>query len=155
MKITPEYEDFDDNGAPMVMWLLNYLNRPRQSPNHQWDTADKHLAEVGFKILKADLCAYISSKGGDIYADIVRRLRCADEERYRNTGKNHAKTDGMLLDDRHGRHVDARDRSSWVPAHTVERVMSLLKHNTRFDFVPVYTDNTSNIHVACDRTYSS
>ena len=60
------YEEFDENGVPMVMRLLNILYGLRQSPTNWWNTIDEHLVEIGFKSLKSDPCVHTYSEGSDI-----------------------------------------------------------------------------------------
>ena len=66
VKMAPGYEEFDENGVPMVMRLLKSLYGLRQSPTNWWNTIDEHLVEIGFKSLKSDPCVYTYSEGGDI-----------------------------------------------------------------------------------------
>ena len=67
VKVAPEYEQFDENGVPLVMRLLKRLYGLRQSPTNWWNTIDKHLVETGFKRLKSDPCVYTYSECGAIY----------------------------------------------------------------------------------------
>ena len=48
-KMAPGYEEFDENGSPMVMRLLKSLYVLRQSPSSWWGTIDDHLPEMGIK----------------------------------------------------------------------------------------------------------
>ena len=77
--MAPEYEEFDVNGAPMVMRLLKSLYILRQSPTNWWNTIDEHLVEIGFKSLKSDPCVYTYSEGSDVilalYVDDILLLR--------------------------------------------------------------------------------
>ena len=67
VKMAPEYEEFSNDGVPMVMRLLKSLYGLRQSPRCWHGTVDKHVVEIGFKSLKSDPCVYIYSEGGAIY----------------------------------------------------------------------------------------
>ena len=51
VKMAPGYEQFDKNGVPLVMRLLKTLYGLRQSPTNWWNTIDKHMVEIGFKVL--------------------------------------------------------------------------------------------------------
>ena len=64
--MAPGYEDFDENGVPMVMRLLKSLNGLRQSSTNWWNTIDEHLVEIGFKSLTSDPCVCSYSEGSDI-----------------------------------------------------------------------------------------
>ena len=65
--MAPGYEEFSNDGVPMVMRLLKNLNGLRQSPRCWYGTVDEHVVEIGFKRLKSDPCVYIYSEGGAIY----------------------------------------------------------------------------------------
>ena len=67
VKMAPGYEEFNNDGVPMVMRLLKSLYCLRQSPRCWYGTVDEHVVEIGFKSLKSDPCAYIYSEGGAIY----------------------------------------------------------------------------------------
>ena len=67
VKMAPGYEEFSNDGVPMVMRLLKSLYGLRQSPRCWYGTVDKHVVEIGFKSLKSDPCVYIYSEGGAIY----------------------------------------------------------------------------------------
>ena len=67
VKMAPEYEEFNNDGVPMVMRLLKSLYGLRQSPRCWYGTVDEHVVEIGFKSLKSDPCVYIYSEGGAIY----------------------------------------------------------------------------------------
>ena len=67
VKIAPGYEEFNNDGVPMVMKLLKSLYGLRQSPRCWYGTVDEHVVEIGFKSLKSDPCVYIYSEGGAIY----------------------------------------------------------------------------------------
>ena len=67
VKMAPGYEEFSNDGVPMVMRLLKSLYGLRQSPTCWYGTVDKHVVEIGFKSLKSDPCIYIYSEGGAIY----------------------------------------------------------------------------------------
>ena len=67
VKMAPGYEEFSNDGVPMVIRLLKSLYGLRQSPRCWVGTVDKHVAEIGFKSLKSDLCVYIYTEGGAIY----------------------------------------------------------------------------------------
>ena len=67
VKMAPGYEEFSNDGVPMVLSLIKSLFGLRQSPRCWYGTVDKHVVEIGFKSLKSDPCVYIYSKGGAIY----------------------------------------------------------------------------------------
>ena len=67
VKMTLGYEEFNNDGVPMVRRLLKSLYGLRQSPRCWYSTVDKHVVEIGFKSLKSDPCIYIYSEGGAIY----------------------------------------------------------------------------------------
>ena len=67
VKMAPGYEEFSNDGVPMVMRRLKSLYGLRQSPRCWFGTVDKHVVEIGFKSFKSDPCAYIYSEGGAIY----------------------------------------------------------------------------------------
>ena len=67
VKMTPGYEEFNNDGVPMVMRLLKSLYGLRQSPRCWYGTVDEHVVEIGFKSPKSDPCVYIYSEGGAIY----------------------------------------------------------------------------------------
>ena len=69
VKMAPGYEEFSNDGVPMVMRLLKSLYGLRQSPRCWYGTVDEHLVEIGIKSLKSaeDPCVYIYSEGGAIY----------------------------------------------------------------------------------------
>ena len=52
--MAPGYEQFDENGASLLMRILKSLYGLRQSPTNWLNTIDKHLVEIGFKSLKSD-----------------------------------------------------------------------------------------------------
>ena len=60
VKMAPGYEEFSNNGVPMVLRLLKRLYGLRQSPRCRYGTVDKHVVEIGFKSLKSDPCVYIT-----------------------------------------------------------------------------------------------
>ena len=66
VKMAPGYEQFDENGVPLVMRFLKSLCGLRQSPTNWWNTIDKHLVEIGFKSPKSDPCVYTCSESGAI-----------------------------------------------------------------------------------------
>ena len=66
VKMAPGYEEFSNDGVPMVMRLLKSLYGLRQSPRCWYGTVGKHVVEIGFKSLKSDPCGYIYSEGGAI-----------------------------------------------------------------------------------------
>lgn len=59
-KMAPRYEEFDGNGNPLAMRLIKSLYGLRQTLI-SW--VDKHLLEIGFKIVKPNLCVYTYSEG--------------------------------------------------------------------------------------------
>ena len=63
VKMAPGYEEFSNDGVPMVMRLLKSL----YGLWCWYGTVDKHVVEIGFKSLKSDPCVYIYSEGGAIY----------------------------------------------------------------------------------------
>ena len=65
--MAPGYEEFNNDGVPMVMRLLKSLYGLRQSPRCWYGTVDEHVVEIGFKSLKSDPCVHIYSEGGAIY----------------------------------------------------------------------------------------
>ena len=65
--MAPGYEQFDENGVPLVMRLLKSLYGLRQSPTNWWNTIDTHVVEIGFKSLKSDPFFYTCSECGAIY----------------------------------------------------------------------------------------
>ena len=67
VKMAPGYEQFDENGVPLVMRFLKSLCGLRQSPTNWWNTIDKHLVEISFKSLKSNPCVYTYSERGAIY----------------------------------------------------------------------------------------
>ena len=67
VKMAPGYEEFNNDGVPMVMGLLKSLYGLRQSPRCWYGTIDEPVVEIGFKSLKSDPCVYIYSEGGAIY----------------------------------------------------------------------------------------
>ena len=67
VKMAPGYEEFNNDGIPMVMRLLKSLYGLRQSPRCWFGTVDEDVVEIGFKSLKSDPCVYIYSEGGAIY----------------------------------------------------------------------------------------
>ena len=67
VKMPSGYEQFDENGVPLEMRLLESLHGFCQSPINWWNTIDKHLVEVGFKNLESDPCVYTYSECGAIY----------------------------------------------------------------------------------------
>ena len=67
VKMAPEYEEFHNDGVPMVMRLLRSLYGLRQSPRCWYGTVDEHVVEIGFTSLKRDPYVYIYSEGGAIY----------------------------------------------------------------------------------------
>ena len=67
VKMAPGYEEFSNDGVPMVMRLLKSLYGLRQSPRCWYGTVDEHVVEIGCKSLKSDPCVYIYSEGGAIY----------------------------------------------------------------------------------------
>ena len=62
--MAPGYEEFDDNGVPLVMRLWKSLYGLRQSPTNWWNTIDEHLVKIGFKSIKSDPCVYTYSESG-------------------------------------------------------------------------------------------
>ena len=66
VKMAPRYEEFDENGVPLVMRLLKSVYGVRQSPKNWWKTVDEHLVEIGFKSPKSDPCVYTCSESGAI-----------------------------------------------------------------------------------------
>ena len=56
VKMAPGYEEFNNDGVPMVMRLLKSLYGLRQSPRCWYGTFDEHVVEIGFKSLKSDPC---------------------------------------------------------------------------------------------------
>ena len=67
VKMAPGYEQFDEDGVPLIMRLLKSLYGLRQSPTNWWNTTDKHLVEIGFNRLKSNPCVYTYSGCGAIY----------------------------------------------------------------------------------------
>ena len=67
VKMAPGYEEFSNDGVPMVTRLLKSLYGLRHSPRCWYGTVDEHVVEIGFKSLKWDPCVYIYSEGGVIY----------------------------------------------------------------------------------------
>ena len=67
VKMAPGYEEFSNDGVPVVMRLLKSLYGLQQSPRCWYGTVDEHVVEIGFKSLKSDPCVYIYSEGGAIY----------------------------------------------------------------------------------------
>ena len=65
--MAPGYEEFNDDGVPMVIRLLKSFYGLQQSPRCWYGTVDEDVAEIGFKSLKSDPCVYIYSEGGAIY----------------------------------------------------------------------------------------
>ena len=63
VKMAPGYEEFDENGVPLVMRLLKSIYGLNQSPTNWWNTIDKNVMEIGFKSLKSDPCVYTFSEG--------------------------------------------------------------------------------------------
>ena len=61
------YEQFEGNGVPMAMRLLESLYGIRQSPTNWWTTIDIHLVEKGFKSLISDPYVYTYTECGAIY----------------------------------------------------------------------------------------
>ena len=79
VRVAPGYEEFDENGVPMVMRLLEPLYGVRHNPANWWNTIDEHLVENGFKSPKSDPCVYTYTEGSDIiiltlYVDDVLML---------------------------------------------------------------------------------
>ena len=71
VKMTPGYEEFNNDGVPMVVRLLKNIYGLRQSPRCWYGTVDEHVVEIDFKSLKSDPCVYIYSEGGAIYVSIL------------------------------------------------------------------------------------
>ena len=67
VKMAPGYEEFSNDGVPMVTRLLKSLYGLRQSPRCWYGTVDERVVEIGFKSLKSDPCVYIYSEGGAMY----------------------------------------------------------------------------------------
>ena len=67
VKMAPGYEEFNNDGVPMLMRLLESLYGLRQSSRYWCGAVDEHVVEIGFKIFKSDPCVYIYSEGGAIY----------------------------------------------------------------------------------------
>ena len=67
VKMAPGYEEFNNDGVPLVTRLLKSLYGLRQNPRCWYGTFGEHVVEVGFKSLKSDPCVYIYSEGGAIY----------------------------------------------------------------------------------------
>ena len=67
VKMAPGYEEFDENGVPLVVRLLKSLYDLRQSPTNWWKTIDENLEEIGVKSLKSDPCVYTYSESGAIF----------------------------------------------------------------------------------------
>ena len=67
VEMAPGYEEFSNEGLPIVMWLLKSHYGLRQSPRCWYGTVDEHVVEIGFKSLKSNPCVYIYSEGGAIY----------------------------------------------------------------------------------------
>ena len=65
--MAPGYQEFSNDGVPMVMRLVKSLYGLRQSPRCWYGTVDEHVVEIGFKSLKSDPCVYIYSEVGTIY----------------------------------------------------------------------------------------
>ena len=67
VKMATGYDEFSNEGVPMVMRRLKSLYGLRQSPRCWYGTVDEHVMVIGFKSLKSDPCLYIYFEGGDIY----------------------------------------------------------------------------------------
>ena len=65
--MAPGYEEFNNDGVPMVMRLFKSIYGLRQSPRCWYGTVDEYMVVIGPKSLKADLCVYIYSEGGAIF----------------------------------------------------------------------------------------
>ena len=65
--MAPGYEEFNNDGVPMVIRLLKSFYGLRQSPRCWYGTVDEGVAEIGFKSLNSDPCVYIYSEDGAIY----------------------------------------------------------------------------------------
>ena len=59
VKMAPGYEEFNNDGVPMLMRLLESLYGLRQSPRYWCGAVDEHVVEIGFKSFKSDPCVYI------------------------------------------------------------------------------------------------
>ena len=71
VKMTPGYEEFNNDGVPMVVRLLKNIYGLRQIPRCWYGTVDKHVVEIDFKSLKSDPCVYVYSEGGAIYVSTL------------------------------------------------------------------------------------
>ena len=67
IRMTPEYEEINDTGVPMVMRLLKSLESLRQTPRCWHGMVDYHMVEIGFKSLTSDYNVPIYSGGRATY----------------------------------------------------------------------------------------
>ena len=67
VKMAPGYEEFNNDGVPIVTRLLKSFYGLRQSSRCWYGTFGEHVVEIGFKSLKSDPYVYIYSESGAIY----------------------------------------------------------------------------------------
>ena len=118
VKMAPGYNQFDENGIPLVMRLLKSLYGLRQSPTNWWNTIDK--VEIGLKNLKSDPCVHSYSECGAIciLTPVCRRHSLARKRRP-GAKADHAETHESFLNDEHG--ATCHSCSGWVLPVTARR----------------------------------
>ena len=71
MKPPPGYEQYDEQGRPMVLRLLKSLYGLKQSPRNWHNTLHEFLVEFGMVQLKSDPGAYACWKDGQLCCILV------------------------------------------------------------------------------------